>query len=76
MLTILTASMPLIIKIIIMYLEKANAKSETIKKFQSFVDAMQEDSNTTSVQRKKYANQKDRVSAMIKEIEAKEGIKK
>ena len=73
--SIITALMPLVIKLITMYLKKSNADLATQKKFFTFIDAMEKGSAVTSKLRKKYTQQKDRVSSMIKEIEAKEGVK-
>ena len=73
---IIGALTPLAIKLILLYLEKINVDKETKKRFYDFIHAMERDSTITSTLRQKYAQQKDRVDAMIKEIEAREGIKK
>ena len=72
---ILSSFMPVVIKLVLMYLEKVGTDKETAKKFYEFVDAMQRSSQIPSEQRQKYAKQKDRIDAMIKEIEEKEGVK-
>lgn len=72
---ILAAIVPLALKIVGMYLEKSSATKEHHKKFYDFVDAMEQASTVTSKLRQKYAQQRAKSNAMIKAIEAKEGIK-
>ncbi len=75
-LAIITAILPMAIKLITAFLSKSDAKQETKKKWLEFMNSLEESADAPSRLRKSYTKQISEVDAMIKEIEAKEGVKK
>lgn len=71
---IVTALLPMALKLITMYLTKSGAKIEAQKKWLDFMESLEESMTAPSKLRRSYAQQKARVDAIIKAIEEKEGV--